>query len=230
MCSFAASALAGDANTYSILGNILTAMVNSAKLPEQEKIDTAAYEIVRELLLEALPKNTKFPEWETVKMASNHMESFCTIMEHTLALKSVQEAGTGIPAAFNMNMWIAKGKQYVEETRILKEKKKNKPPKRSMELRKLAEHFEKVEEELDKAFCETARLTSQIDFLQERFRESERTVSEKDKEIKVQQAEIEGLKTRVSQANQEVLSAFQDWTKGPNGRENSYVWCDRWQR
>ena len=113
MCSFAASALAGDANTYSILGNILTAMVNSAKLPEQEKIDTAAYEIVRELLLEALPKNTKFPEWETVKMASNHMESFCTIMEHTLALKSVQEAGTGIPAAFNMNMWIAKGKQFV---------------------------------------------------------------------------------------------------------------------
>lgn len=103
MCSFAASALAGDANTYSILGNILTAMVNSAKLPEQEKIDTAAYEIVRELLLEALPKNTKFPEWETVKMASNHMESFCTIMEHTLALKSVKEAGTGIPAAFNMN-------------------------------------------------------------------------------------------------------------------------------
>lgn len=124
MCSFAASALAGDANTYSILGNILTAMVNSAKLPEQEKIDTAAYEIVRELLLEALPKNTKFPEWETVKMASNHMESFCTIMEHTLALKSVQEAGTDIPAAFNMKMWIAKGRQYVEETRILKEKKK----------------------------------------------------------------------------------------------------------
>ena len=204
MCSFAASALAGDANTYSILGNILTAMVNSAKLPEQEKIDTAAYEIVRELLLEALPKNTKFPEWETVKMASNHMESFCTIMEHTLALKSVQEAGNGIPAAFNMNMWIAKGKQYVEETRILKEKKKNKPPKRSMELRKLAEHFEKVEEELDKAICETARLTSQIDFLQERLNESERTVSEKDKEIKVQQTEIEGLKTRVSQANQEV--------------------------
>ena len=30
---------------------------------------------------------------------------------------------------------------------MLKEKKKNKPPKRSMELRKLAEHFEKVEEE-----------------------------------------------------------------------------------
>ena len=99
-----------------------------------------------------------------------------------------------------------------------------------MELRKLAEHFEKVEEELDKAICETARLTSQIDFLQERLNESDRTVSEKDKELKVQQAEIEGLKTRVSQANQEVLSAFQDWTKGPNGRENSYVWCDRWQR
>lgn len=103
-----------------------------------------------------------------------------------------------------MKMWIAKGRQYVEETRILKEKKKNKPPKRSMELRKLAEHFEKVEEELDKAICETARLTSQIDFLQERLNESERTVSEKDKEIKVQQAEIEELKTKVSQANQEV--------------------------
>ena len=71
-----------------------------------------------------------------------------------------------------------------------------------MELRKLAEHFEKVEEELDKAICETAMLTSQIDFLQERLNESERTVSEKDKEIKVQQAEIEELKTKVSQANQ----------------------------
>lgn len=204
MCSFAASALGGDVNAASIIGNILTAMVRSSKISEQKEVNAIAYEIVRELLLEALPKNTKFPEWKTVKMTLDNIMDFCIIMDQTLELKSVQEAGTNIPAAFNMKVWISKGKQFVEETRILKETEKNKPPKRSVELLELANHFKCVEEELDKSVLEVAKLTSQIDSLQERLNKSEDAVREKDKIIKGQQTEIEALKTIVNQASQEV--------------------------
>ena len=204
MCSFAASALGGDINTASILGNILTAMVNSIKLPKQEKIDVVAYEIVRELFLEILLKDVRFPEWKNVKMTLDNILAFCAIMEQVLELESVQEAGKNIPAVFSMKKWISTGKQYAEEVRILREKEKNKPPKKSVELLNLAAHFKNLEEELDKSILETTKLTLQISFLQERLYKSEITDKEKDKKIREQRAEIEKLKEQVSQANQEV--------------------------
>lgn len=204
VCSLVASALGGDVNTASILGNILTAMVNTIKMPKQEEIDVATYEIVREQLLEMLPKNIKFPEWKTVKMTLENMLVFCTIMEHTLALPSVQEAGKNIPAAFNIGRWISKGKQYAEETKVLKEKEKNKPPKKSAELLALVDHFKNLEEELDRSILEVTKLTLQVSSLQEKLNKSETAGEEKRKKLEEQQVEIEKLKEKVSQATQEV--------------------------
>lgn len=204
MCSFTASALGGDVNTASILGNILTAVVNSIKLPKQEETDAIAYEIIREFLLEMLPKDLKLPEWKSVKMTPENALSFCTIIEQTLELKSVQEAGYSIPAAFTVKKWITNGKQYAEEAKILKEKEKNKPPKKSAELLVLVEHFKTLEEKLDKSVHEATKLTLQVNSLQEELYKSEAAGRDKDKKIKELQAEIEELKSKVSQANQEV--------------------------
>lgn len=204
MCSFAASALGGDVNTASILGNILTAIVNTAKLPKQEKIDVAIYEVVRELLLEMLPKNIKLPEWKTVKMTPENVLTFCSIMERTLELNSVQETGDTIREAFCVKKWISTGKQYAEEAKVLKEKEKNKPPKKSEELLVLVNHFKSLEEELDKSIQEATKLTLQVSTLQDKLNKSEALERDKDKRIKELQTEIKELKSKVSQANQEV--------------------------
>lgn len=204
MCSFAASALGGDVNTGSILGNILTAFVSSVKQPKQEAIESVVYEIVKENLLEMLAKDTKFPEWKNVKMTPENALVFCSIMEQTLELQSVQEAGGKIPAVFNVRKWISSGKQYAEEAKVLKEKEKNKPPKKSAELLALVEHFKSLEEELDKSIHEATKLTLQVSSLQEELYKSETSGREKDKRIIALQEEIETLKKKVSQANQEV--------------------------
>lgn len=204
MCSFAASALGGDINTASILGNILTAVVNSIKLPNQEEIDAVAYEIVREFLLEMLSKDVKLPEWKSVKMTPENTLLFCAIMEKTMELKSVQEAGNGIQVTFNVKKWISTGKQYAEEIKVLKEKEKNKPPKKSTELLALVEHFKTLEEELDKSIYEVTKLTLQVRSLQDELNKSEALGREKDNKIKKMEVEIEELKSKVSQANQEV--------------------------
>ena len=204
MCSFVASALGGDVNTAAILGNILTAIVNSSKLPKQENIDVTAYEIISEYILDMLPKDVKFPEWKSVKMTPEYALSFCTIMEQTLELKSVQEAKKNISSTFGIKKWISTGKQYAEEAKVLKEKEKNKPPKKSVELLALVEHFKTLEEELDKSILEETKLTIRVSSLQEELYKSESSGRDKDKKIKKLQTEIEGLKSKVSQAKQEV--------------------------
>lgn len=204
MCSFAASALGGDVNTSSILGNILTAAVCFAKQQKQETIEATVYEIVKEYLLEMLSKDAKLPEWKSVKMTPENALIFCTIMEQTLELKSVQEAGNDIPAAFLFKKWISAGKQYANEAKVLKEKEKNKPPKKSAELLALVEHFKALEEELDKSIHEATKLTLQANSLQDELYKSEAAGRDKDKRIKELRAEIEELKSKVSQANQEV--------------------------
>lgn len=204
MCSFAASALGGDINTATILGNILTAVVNTIKLPNQEEIDAVAYEIVREFLLEMLSKDVKLPEWKSVKMTPENTLLFCAIMEKTMELKSVQEVGNGTQVTFNVKKWISTGKQYAEEIKVLKEKEKNKPPKKSAELLALVEHFKTLEEELDKSIHEATKLTLQVRSLQDELNKSESLGREKDNKIRKLEVEIEELKTKVSQVNQEV--------------------------
>lgn len=204
MCSFAASALGGDVNTASILGNILTAFVYSAKLPKQEKIDPLIYGIIGKLFLEMLPKEFESSEWKTIKMTPENAMRFCQIIENALESKSVQDDGISIPAAFAVKKWVINGKQYAEEALVLKEKEKNKPPKKSVELAALAEHFKTLEEELDKSIYEVTKLTLQINRLKEDLNKSEITNREKDKQIKELQAKIKELESKVNQANQEV--------------------------
>ena len=67
---------------------------------------------------------TAMPHQGTGSFSISADKSYEGLYEMNENAVNVQEAGTGIPAAFNMKMWIAKGRQYVEETRILKEKKK----------------------------------------------------------------------------------------------------------
>lgn len=204
MGAFTTSALEGEANTASILGNILTAVVNLTKLPKQGEVQPEVCDIIREYILEVIPKDSKLPEWKNVKMTTENALEFCTVMEKILESSSVKDAVSKIPAAFSIKKWISMGKQYAEEERILKEREKNKPIKRSKELLALSEHFKMLEDELDKSVHKEIKLTIQRNFLQEELAKSEALGREREKTIKTLQDEIEELKSKVTLANQEV--------------------------
>lgn len=204
MCFFTASALDGDDNTASILGNILTAVVFLLKLSNQEEIPAEVYQILEEDILEMLTKDAKFPEWKSIKMTLEHVLLFCTAMATVLEMPIVQERRSKIPAVFAVKKWISSGKAYVEEAKERKEKENNKPPKKSEELLKLVKHFKQLEDELDRSIFACTKLTIEKKNLQEEFYKSEFDRREKEKIIKELQTEIEGLKSKVSQANQEV--------------------------
>ena len=61
-----------------------------------------------------------------------------------------------------MKKWLSNGKQYAEEVKVLKEKERNKPPKKSAELLTLVEHFKSLEDELDSSIYEVTKLTLHI--------------------------------------------------------------------
>ena len=204
ICSFLASALSGDFNAALILGNILTAVVDLVRLPMQEEIQSIVYEIIREYVLEVLPKGTKFPEWKNIRITPEKMLLFCITMEEILKIDSVQESDSNIKVIFAMKKWLSDGKRYAEETKVLKEKEKNKPPRKSTELLALVEHFKILEDELDKSIYETAKLTLGVKFLKEELGELQASGRDKDKKIKEFQRQIEELKLKVSQANQEL--------------------------
>lgn len=204
MGAFTVSALGGDINTASILGQILTAVVDSLKLPKQQDIQPEVYQILEETILEMLPKDVKLPEWKSVKITPENTLIFCSVMAKVLDMQIVQEKGTKIPASFAVKKWISAGKVYAEEVKELKEREKNKPPKKSDELLKLAQHYKQLEEELDKSIFECAKLSMEKKSLQEELYKSETDRREKENVIKVLQNEVEGLKSKVSQANQEV--------------------------
>lgn len=204
MGAFTVSALGGDTNTANILEQILTAVVTSLKLPEQQDIQPEVYPILEETILEMIPKNVKFPEWKSIKITPENMLIFCSVMEKALDLQIVQEKGSKIPASFAVKKWISAGKAYAEEAKELKEREKNKLPKKSNELLKLAQHYKQFEEELDKSILECVKLSMEKKSLQEEIDKLEIDRREKENAIKVLQNEVEGLKSKVSQANQEI--------------------------
>lgn len=204
MSSFAASALGGDVNTASILGNILTAILFTVKQPKQEEILPEAYSVLKEYILEMLPKDVKLPEWKSVKMTSENVLTFCAIMCALFELPEVQSNDGKIPSLFAVKKWISQGKSFAEEAIELKEREKNKPPKKSDELAKLVDHFKQLEEELDKSIFDNTKLAIANKKLQEDLSESESRVRDLEKQVKSLEGEIDKLNGQVSQANQEV--------------------------
>lgn len=205
MCVFAASALCGELNTAAVIGNIFTAVVNTVKTSiEKDGIQPEAYKIIGEVVIEGIPKEPKFPEWKTIKMTLENVSKFCMIMEKVLELLSVRDDRKIGTKVFGIKKWILNGKQYIEEAKILKEKEKNKPPKRSAELQDLFEHFKNLEEQLDESIEEATRLTVKVNFMQEQLHESEANGRNKDKKIKELQEKIEQMQKTVEQVNQEI--------------------------
>lgn len=204
MCFFAASALGGDINTASILGNILTAVVFASKLPMQEKAQQEVYGIMKECLLEMLTEDVKFPEWKSIKMTPGNVLIFCKLMESVFETPELQEDAAKQPASFVVKKWVSQGKSYAEEAIELKEREKNKPPKKSEELLKLAECFKQLEDELDKSIHENVKLAIEKKAVQEELYKTETEKRAAEKRVKELEAEIEKLKTKVSEANHEV--------------------------
>lgn len=204
ICSFAASALMGDENTSSIVGNILIEIVNLAESSIKGEVQSDVYEIINEFMIEMLPKDPKLPEWKNIKIVPEKIVAFCEILEKSLKMQFTKESDARGFSYGAVKKWIVNGKQYAEEKKILKEKEKNKPVKKSMELFMLAEHYKQLEDELDKSIYEATRLTLQVNWLQKKVYELESSEKEKNKEIKMFQTEIEELRRKVRQANQEV--------------------------
>jgi hypothetical protein len=204
MSSFAASALGGDTNTASMLGNILTAVVFASKLPKQEQVLQEVYSVLKEYLLEMLAKDVKLPEWKTIKMTPENALIFCELMDTMFETPELQENADKQPAGFIVKKWISQGKNYAEEAIELKEREKNKPPKKSEELLKLVECFKQMEDELDKSIHENAKLVIEKKAIQEDLYKTETEKCAAEKKIKELETEIERLKIRVSEANQEV--------------------------
>ena len=204
MCSFAASGIGGDVNTGAILGNILTAMVFSFKKSKQDAISEEIYPMILTGFVEMLPKDAKFPEWESVKITPENMQIFVECIEKVLLLPAVQEEASRYPAIHAVKRWIALGKTLSEEKIELKEREKNKPAKRSSELTQLFEHFKVVEEALDKSVAEATKLTIENRRLKNFLSATEAENKEKAKIITSLEKEISELKSEVSQANEEV--------------------------
>lgn len=202
MCSFATSGLSKEKNTESNLGNILSAIVSLINSSKIDEVSPEIFEIIKEYILEMLPSNPNFLEWEKIKMTPDRIQFFCIIVDKTIE-RLID--GTRLDSkTLAVKKWISEGKQYAEEKRILKEQEKNKPPKRSAELFDLAKHFKMLEEELDKSIYEVTKLTLQVNSLQEKLVNAETLINEDKRKIEDLQRDNEKWKLKVSQANQEV--------------------------
>ena len=204
MCSFAASALGGDLNTASILGNILTALVLSAYQQKQEQVQSEVYEILKVYILEMLAKDAKLPEWKAVKMTPDNLLKFCRLMNDMFELPEIKNEPGKYPVLFEFKKWISNGKVHAEEAIEIKEREKNKPPKKSDELLKLVEHFKGLEEELDKSIHEASKLALEKKKFEESLYATEAEKRALEKRIKELEHEIVELNSKVNQANQEV--------------------------
>lgn len=204
MCSFAASGIGGDVNTGAMLGNIITAMVFSFKMPKQEAISEDIYPMILTGFVEMLPIDAKFPEWDSVKITPENIQIFINCIEKVLLLPEVQEDPSRFPASHVVKKWIIQGKAYSEEKIELKEREKNKPVKRSNELAQLFEHFMTVEEELDKSIAEVTKLTIEKRRLEKYLSAAETENRNQAKIIENLEKEISELKSEILQANEEV--------------------------
>ena len=198
-CAFAASALCGDPNTAYVVGNILTAVVTLIKEPTNEE-----FQIIREYIFEMITKDTRLPEWNDIRMTPENALLFCEIISKSLQSFDEKECVEGIPAAGKIGKWSASIKMQAEEAKELKDREKNKPPKKSEELRKLVEHFKSLEGELDKSIFESAKLASEKKKLQEEIYELEDQKREMSRKISELERNIDELNSKVNKANQEV--------------------------
>lgn len=204
MSSCVASALGGDLNAASILGCILTALVDSAYQQKQEQVQPEVYEILKEYILEALTKDAKLPDWKRIKITPDNMLKFCRLMNAMLEHSEIKNQPGKYPALFELKKWISNGKVHAEEAIERKEREKNKPPKKSGELQKLVEHFKNLEEQLDKSIHEASKLALEQKRLKESLYVTEVEKKALEKRIKGLEQEIEELNSKVNKANQEV--------------------------
>ncbi len=204
ICAFAASALGGDPNTAFILGSILTAQVTLFKEPKQDEIRPDIYKVIREYVLEMIPKDVKLPEYKDIRMTPENALQFYEATRKSLVELEDPERSEKIPASNAIGKWLANLKTQAEEAKELKDREKNKPPKKSEELRKLVDHFKSLEEELDRSVFESAKLASDKKKLQEEIYELEDQKRELERKISEMEKEISDLNSKVSKANQEV--------------------------
>lgn len=202
MCSFAASALGGDENTSKLLGNILNAFVHTLKTSKQKSIQPIVYSIVRDNFVGQLPLNVKYPSWEKVKITPESGLAFCSIVEETIGISSgICEDDSTI---YKLKKWLADGKAYLEVAKELKEREKNKPPKKSTELLALVEHYKKLEDELDKTISENVNCIIENKRLREHLVKIENEKKNLEKTVETLQKDIHELTIKVDNANKEV--------------------------
>ncbi len=198
-CAFAASAFGGDPNTAFVVGNILTAVVALIKEPTKED-----FEIIREYIFEIITKETKLPEWNDIRMTPENALLFCEIISKSIQYIDEKEKEETIPVAGKIGKWNASIKMQAEEAKELKDREKNKPLKKSEELRKLVDHFKGLEDELDRSIYECAKLATDKKKLQEEICELEDQKRKLSSKISELEKEIEDLNSKVNKANQEV--------------------------
>ena len=203
LCEFAASSMGGESNTEKLLGIILNTIIRFVKTRKLDNKKIA--EILLHYLLEEVPASPVLPEWDSIiKMSSENKMKICEMINEAFMYHKEMNMTTLIPAHHPIKIWIAKGREYAEMDIELKEKNKNKLPRMSDEISKLAEHYRMLEDEYEKSLHELAmnaleirKLKEEIQQVNSDYREATRIIADKDKEIKA-------LNTKVSNAKQEV--------------------------
>ncbi len=204
VCAFVISAFNGEENTTSIIGNVFTALVTIVKEAKADDIKERMMGIFREYVIDELSIKAKLPEWKDIKMTPENALSLCYFLAATV---DIDESEDNTDRALVINLfkrWLYNIKEQAEEAKELKDRESNKPPKKSEELIKLAEHFKTLEDELDKTVFECAKLSMDIKRIQEdnsRLEEEKRNLNISLQEL---QQEIDCLNSKIDKANSEV--------------------------
>lgn len=202
VCALAASALCGEGNASLITGNILTGLVVLLRNSKKNKLEDEEKKIIKEFVFDSLTKDTKLPEWKSLKMTPESALLFCEIIENVVALNDNQSNEEVVVK--NIVSWIKDIKNQAEEAKELKDREKNKPTKKSDVLQELADHYRKLETELDKYIAENVSLTLEKKKLNEKIYEIEDEKSDLKKQVESLNHEINDLNNKIIQANQEV--------------------------
>ncbi len=203
-CAFAYSALCGESNAASIIGNIFISLVMLTKGAKDGETNAQVYQIIRDYLIKLITKENELPEWESIKISPDNAIALSRLMLNSLNEVPEKDRKLVFPAFNKINRWILNIKEKAEEEKIIKDLEKNKPPKKSEELRALADHFKLLEDELDKAVMDNAKLTIDKKKLQDEISDLEVLKRALTKKIEDMEDEIEALNTNISKANQEV--------------------------
>ena len=203
VCAFAGSALSGEANATFVVGNILTAVVSTIKGSKNEENGSEGLKIVLEYLLSTISKGAGLPEWKAIQMTPEYALEFCDIVSNSINLLKTEEREEKVPSVIEIEIWISKLKHQAGEAKELKDREKEKTPKKSEELAKLVEHFSALEQKLDSAMVTNAKLSTEnhnyqdeICKLKENARELERKINDMESEnsrlnIALQEAKLE---------------------------------------